>query len=304
MILFVTIPAYNEAKTIVQVIQSIPKQIKGIKTVKILVWSDGSTDQTVLLAKKAGAEFVFNNKRNLGLAKTFDLASKKAVGLGADLIVNTDADNQYDQEQIPLLIEPILRGEADIVSGDRQVAKLKHMPQTKKIANQLGSWTIRFLTGLKINDASSGFRAYSKEAIESFNLISSHTYTHETLIQAVFKDLTIKEVLITFKQRTSGESRLINSVWSHIKKSAATIVRTILMYKAFKYLLILGLLIMTVGIFGVLRFLYFFTQADGGGHIQSLIISSIFLSIGFNTILMGVIADLIAINRKIFGRNI
>jgi len=177
MTLFVTIPAYNEAQTIAQVIKSIPKKIKGIKTIKILVWSDGSTDQTVNLAKKAGADFVFASKRNLGLAKTFDLATKKAVELGADLIVNTDGDNQYDQQQIPLLIEPIVRGKADIVNGDRQVASLTHMPWPKKYGNQLGSWTIRFLTGLKINDASSGFRAYTKEAINSFHLISSHTYT-------------------------------------------------------------------------------------------------------------------------------
>ena len=300
MILFVTIPAYNEAKTITEVIKSIPKKIKGIKTVKILVWSDGSTDQTVALAKKAGADFVFASKRNLGLAKTFDLATKKAVELGANIVVNTDADNQYDQKQIPLLLEPILQNRADIVNGDRQVAKLAHMSWPKKYGNQLGSWIIRLLTGIKISDASSGFRSYTKEAINSFNLISSHTYTHETLIQAVFKDLTIKEMPITFKQRTSGGSRLIGSVWSHIKKSGSTIVRTILMYKAFKYLLSLGLLIMAIGIFGVCRFLYFVFQGNGGGHIQSLIISSIFLSIGFNTILMGVIADLISINRNMF----
>ena len=299
MILFVTIPAYNEAKTVTNVIKSIPKKIKGIKTIKILVWSDGSIDQTVNLAKKAGADFVFSSKHNLGLAKTFDLVTKKAVELGADIVVNTDADNQYDQKQIPMLIEPILNDKADIVNGDRQVATLAHMPWPKKYGNQLGSWTIRLLTGLKINDASSGFRAYTKEAIKSFNLISSHTYTHETLIQAVFKDLTVKEVAITFKARTSGGSRLIGNVWSHIKKSGATIIRTILMYKAFKYLLTLGLFIMTLGSFGIIRFLYFVLQGNGGGHIQSLIIASILISIGFNTILMGVIADLIAINRKL-----
>lgn len=304
MNLFITIPAYNEAKTITQVINSIPKKIKGIKAIKILVWSDGSTDQTVNIAKKAGADFVFASKRNLGLAKTFDLATKKAVELGADIIVNTDADNQYDQKQIPLLVEPILQNLADIVNGDRQVAKLAHMPWPKKYGNQLGSWTIRLLTGLKINDASSGFRAYSREAIQNFNLISSHTYTHETLIQAVFNDLTIKEIPITFQARTSGGSRLIGSVWSHIKKSGATIVRTILMYKAFKYLLSLGLFIMVIGFFGVCRFLYFVFQGNGGGHIQSLVISSIFLSIGFNTILMGVVADLIAINRKVYRENL
>lgn len=302
MKLFVIIPAYNEAKTISKVIQSIPKKIKGIKTIRTLVWSDGSSDQTVAIAKQAGADFIFESKRNLGLAKTFNLASKKAVELGADIVVNTDGDNQYDQQEIPLLLEPILQGQADIVNGDRQVNKLEHMPWPKKYGNQLGSFVIRLLTGLKLNDASSGFRAYTKEAIESFNILSSHTYTHETIIQAVFKDLTIAEVPVTFKKRTTGGSRLISNVWSHIKKSGATIIRTILMYKAFKYLLTLGLIIMAIGMCGVLRFLYFVFQGSGGGHIQSLIIASIFISIGFNTILMGVVADLISINRKTFKR--
>jgi glycosyltransferase involved in cell wall biosynthesis len=302
MKLFVIIPAYNEAKTISKVIQSIPKKIKGIKTIRTLVWSDGSSDQTVAIAKQAGADFIFESKRNLGLAKTFNLASKKAVELGADIVVNTDGDNQYDQQEIPLLLEPILQGQADIVNGDRQVNKLEHMPWPKKYGNQLGSFVIRLLTGLKLNDASSGFRAYTKEAIESFNILSSHTYTHETIIQAVFKDLTIAEVPVTFKKRTTGGSRLISNVWSHIKKSGATIIRTILMYKAFKYLLTLGLIIMAIGMCGVLRFLYFVFQGNGGGHIQSLIIASIFISIGFNTILMGVVADLISINRKTFKR--
>lgn len=298
----VTIPAYNEEKTLPSVIKSIPKKLDGISSVKVLVWSDGSTDKTVEAAKAAGAEYVFENKKNLGLAKTFDRATKKAVELGADIIVNTDADNQYDQSEIQLLVDPIIHQSADMVNGDRQVENLDHMPASKKYGNMIGSWTIRWLTGVRLNDASSGFRAYTKEAIQQFDLLSSHTYTHETIIQAAFKDLLIFEVPVTFKKRHGSGSKLISSVWSHIKKSGATIVRTILMYRAFKMLSMIGLLLCLLGGAFMLRFLYFYFTAAGGGHVQSLIFSSVLISMGFNTIMLGVIADLIAVNRKLVER--
>jgi len=300
--LFVTIPAYNEEKTLPDVIKSIPGKIKGIRKVKIIVWSDGSTDKTASVAKKSGADYVFESKKNLGLAKTFDLITQKAVELGADIVVNTDADNQYDQREIAKLIKPILAGKADIVSGDRQVEGLTHMPASKKWGNIIGSWTIRMLSGLSVKDASSGFRAYTKEAINSFNLLSTHTYTHETLIQAANKDLVVVEVPIKFKKRKTGGSRLISGVFPHIKKSMATIIRTILMYKAFKFFVVMGVMTLLVATLLVGRFLYFYSLGDGSGHIQSLIIASILFSLGFNVILIGVIADLISINRKLMER--
>ncbi|MEA2056828.1 MAG: glycosyltransferase family 2 protein, partial [Patescibacteria group bacterium] len=290
MHLIVTIPAYNEEQHIGVVIQSVPRKIKGVKQVEVLVWNDGSEDQTVNRAKKAGADYVFSNKKNLGLAKTFDKATKKAVELGADIVVNTDADHQYVQAEISQLIQPILEGKADMVNGDRQVEKLPHMPWQKKYGNILGSWTIRMLSGAKLNDASSGFRAYNKQAIQSFNLLSSHTYTHETIIQAAFKDLMIYEVPVTFNKREGGSSKLISSVWSHVKKSGATIVRTILMYKAFKYLVSLGMIMIAVGLILGARFIWFYLQQMGDGHIQSLILSSLLITSGLNTILMGVLA--------------
>lgn len=302
MKLIVQIPAFNEETTIAKVIQSVPRKIPKISMVKILVVDDGSTDQTTAVAKKAGADLVIRNQVNLGLAKTFRLALKKSLKMGADIIVNTDGDNQYDQKEIPKLLTPLLKNTADMVIGNRQIEKLDHMPQNKKIGNLIGSWIIRFLTGTKIQDASSGFRALNKKAAQSFHLFSAHTYTHETIIQAVYNDLTITEIPITFKKRQSGNSRLIQGVWRHIKYCSATIIRSLLMYKAFKYLVTTGILVIAVGILITLRFSYFFITGEGQGHIQSLIIASVLIGVGFNTTLLGIIADLISINRKIMEK--
>lgn len=302
MILVVQIPCFNEKDTITKVIKSIPLKIPKISQVKILVVDDGSADKTAAAARKAGADLVIINKVNLGLAKTFSLALKKSLEMGADIIVNTDGDNQYDQKEIPKLIAPILREEADMVIGNRQVEKLLHMQRSKKLGNLGGSWIIRLLTGATVQDASSGFRAFSQKTAESFNLFSAHTYTHETIIQAVNNGLNIAEIPVTFKKRESGQSRLIQGVWRHIKYCSATIIRSLLMYKAFKYLVTTGIFVVTCGIILALRFLYFFLIGEGKGHIQSLIFASVLIGIGFNTILLGIIADLISINRRIIEK--
>lgn len=302
MKLVVQIPCFNEEATIAKVINSVPRKIPKISQVKILIIDDGSTDQTAAVAKTAGADLVIRNPANLGLAKTFRLALKKSLEMGADIIVNTDGDNQYDQKEIPKLLAPLLEKTADMVIGDRQVGKLDHMPQNKKMGNLVGSWMIRFLTGAKIRDASSGFRAFNKKAAKNFHLFSAHTYTHETIIQAVYSDLTLAEIPITFKRRTAGQSRLIQGVWKHIKYCSATIIRTLLMYKAFKYLVTAGMIVIAAGFLTTLRFGYFFVTGEGKGHVQSLIIASVLIGVGFNTILLGIIADLISINRKIMEK--
>lgn len=302
MRLLVIIPAYNEEKTIGEVIKSIPRRITGIKKIEILVFDDGSTDNTVKKAKKAKANYVFSHKKNQGLAKTFSDAINKALQLGADIIVNTDADGQYDQKEIPKLLKPILEDRTDMVIGNRQVEKLKHMSLSKKYGNIIGSWTVRLLTGCQIKDASSGFRAFNREAARSFRLFSSHTYTHEIIIQAINNDLIITEVPIRFKRRAYGKSKLIGGIWDHIKKSASTIIRTILMYKAFKYLLAAGIVIIGIGSLGVIRFFYFLFTGHGSGHIQSLIVSAIIINLGFTTTVMGILADLISINRKLIEK--
>jgi len=302
MKLIVTIPAYNEEKTIADVIRSIPRHLDRIDSVEVLVLSDGSTDSTMEVARNAGAEHVLNNKRNIGLAKTFARILDEAVARGADIIVNTDADNQYDQNEIPLLIEPILNGTADMVNGDRQVKKLDWMKSSKKYGNMVGSAFVRKISGTKLNDASSGFRAFTKESAQKFILLAEHTYTHETIIQAGNKNLAITEVPITFKQRTVGESKLITNVGVHIQKSLMTIFRSVMMYKAFRVLAWIGALLIMLGLVLGARFVFYFSQGLGVGHIQSLILAAILIITGVNTVFLGVIADLISHNRKILER--
>lgn len=303
MKVIVTIPAYNEETSIADVIQSIPRKLSGVKTVKVLVIDDGSTDNTFATAKNAGADYVLQNVRNRGLAYTFQRLLKEAISLDADIIVNTDADNQYNQAEIAQLIKPIIAGQADIVNGGRQVHTLTHMPLVKKYGNRFGSWILAQLTGLAIQDASSGFRAYSREAAMQLHLTSDHTYTHETLIQAAYKKLRVQEVPIQFHQRRSDKSKLIRSVWSHITKSAATIVRTVLMYQALKVFVTLGTISILIGILGGMRFLYFFLSGTGEGHVQSLILSSILINFGFTSCTIGFLADLLATNRKLLEQN-
>ena len=301
MKLFVTIPAYNEAASIAAVIKSIPRKIPGISSVKVVVWSDGSTDKTVEVSKIAGADYVFSNKKNLGLARTFDLATAKAVRLGADIVVNTDADNQYDQSEIPKLLAPILNQVADIVNGDRRVETLSHMPATKKYGNMFGSWIIRLLSGLDINDASSGFRAYTADALKQLTIFSKHTYTHETLIQAAFGDLQVLEVPVTFRSRPgkAGSSRLVSNVFTHVSKSASTIIRTVLMYKALKVFVTLGTIELFFSLLLGARYLWIMFVGLGGSHVQSLILASMLFNMGLVSLLIGIISDLIAVNRKI-----
>ena len=297
MKLIVQIPAYNEEKSIVSVIKEIPRKIKGIDKVEILVIDDGSKDNTSSAAKKAGANYVIRNTKNSGLAHTFQKGISKALELGADIIVNTDADFQYNQKEIPKLIQPILENKADIVSGNRQVEKLNHMIFAKKYGNMVGSKVVKMAAGYNIIDASSGFRAYSKEAAMKLFVTSKHTYTHETLIQAQHKNLKVIEVPVEFRKR-EGHSKLIKSVSSHIKKSLTTIMRTTLMYNSLKFFSYTGLTLAILGLIPFLRwFILSFLAGQGGQHIQSLIVGSVLLIAGGLSILLGFIADLLAINR-------
>ncbi len=301
MKLIVTVPAYNEEKSIIEVVRSVPRKIKGIDFVQVLVYDDGSTDHTAVSAKKAGADYVYTHKRNRGLARTFKDALDAALELGADVVVNTDADNQYDQAEIPKLLAPILNGTADLVIGDRQVATLGHMPTGKKYGNMLGSAFIRWFTGMKVRDASSGFRAHTRECAQHLSIVSEHTYTHETLIDAFFKGMVIVDVPVVFRKRTSGQSRLIaRGVMNHIVKSVATIIRTVLLYRALYVLSVIGSIIGAIGLGGIIRYLYFaLIEGDAGGHVQSLVISSVLIGTGINIIFLGFIADLLAYNRRL-----
>ncbi len=299
MKLIVIIPCNNEEETIGDVIKSIPRQIEVVDDVLVYLIDDGSSDGSVRVAREAGADKIVSHKKRQGLAKTFQDGLNIALRDGADLIVNTDADNQYNQEQISDLIKPILENKADMVIGDRQIEKLDFMPGGNKYGNMLGSWVLRCLTKTKVRDVSSGFRAFSRELALRINIHSSHTYTHETIIQAVFNKQVIVDVPIDFQARTAGKSKLIRGLFSHIKNSLLVIIRTILMYRPLKTLFYLGSLIMLPGIFLGLRFLYFYFNASGTGKIQSLILASILISIGFFVFILGLIGDLISKNRKL-----
>jgi len=296
--LIVTIPAYNEEGDIAKVIKEIPRNIAGIDKVEVLVLNDGSKDNTVNIAKEAGADYVISHNTNKGLAKTFKDAVEEALNRGADIIVNTDADNHYNQSKIPLLIEPILNNRADIVIGSREVKNLDHMPTTNKYGNLMGSWFVCKLANLPHVDVSSGFRAYSKEAALKMNVLSPHTYTHETLIQANDHKLTIVEVPILARE-VKRKSKLIKSIPKHIIKSLSVIFRTFTLYKPMRVFLVIGGLLFIIGMIPIIRFLYFYFNGAGAGHIQSLIFGTMIVLIGFITMVMAMLASAIGWNRKI-----
>lgn len=300
MRLVVTIPAFNEEENIEEVIREIPREIHGVSDVKVLILDDGSTDRTVEKAKNAGADYVISHKKNKGLAATFQHAVSAALEQGADVLVNTDGDNHYNQSRIPDLIRPIIEQKADIVIGDREVRKLEYMPAANKYLNLFGSYCVSHLVGLKKTvDVSSGFRAYTREAAMRISILSKHTYTHETLIQAVDHNLIIASVPIKARKVTR-KSRLITSVPRHLARSILVISRVFTVYKPLRVLSFMGLVVFLPGFLLVLRFLYFyfFTARGGEGHIQSLIIAAILILLGFQIFVLGLVASAIGWNRK------
>ena len=300
MKLVVLIPAFNEEKTIGKVIQEIPKDIEGIDEIKILVVDDGSTDNTAEIAKKAGADYILKHKQNLGLAVAFRDGLEKALKLGGDIIVNTDADFQYNQKEIPKLIKPILEGKTEIVLTDRQVLKLDHMPFSKKYGNLLATFVTRIISGYPVKDAQSGFRAFSKEAAVRLNVLGDYTYVQEVIIQAVFKKLRIVQIVCEFRKRAGdGQSRLISSLGNYAKRAGSIIIRTYIRYKPLKFFLTLGILVMIPGFALCSRFLIPYFVGQGGQHLQSLILGTMLLIMGFQIIVMALIADTINANRII-----
>jgi glycosyltransferase involved in cell wall biosynthesis len=299
--LIVQIPAYNESKTISSVIKEIPRIIPGISEVLVLVIDDGSSDNTSEVAKQSGADFIIKNSSNSGLAFTFQKGINKSLELGADIIVNTDADFQYNQQEIPKLIQPILEKKADIVSGNRQVENLTHMKLSKKYGNIIGSKVVKLFAKNNIKDASSGFRAFNKESALKLFVTSNHTYTHETLIQASNKKLKVVEIPVEFRKRpdTNKKSKLIQTVPSHIKKSLSTIIRNTLMYNSLKFFSYLGAFLLALGAIPMFRWIYLsFSSGYFGQHTQSLILGLLLMIFGGFSILIGFLSDIIAINRK------
>lgn len=298
MKLIVQIPAFNEEATIAQTLRDIPKKIDGILTIESLVVDDGSSDNTAEAARKAGATHVVQLKTHRGLSSAFLAGINAALRLGADIIVNTDADNQYAGADIAKLIAPIMRGTADVVIGDREVARSPHMSGFKRLLQRLGSRTVGLASGIRVSDVTSGFRAFSREAALQINVFNPFTYTLETVIQAGNRNLGVQSVAVRTNAPTRP-SRLYHGIGTYVRKSVATIFRIYTIYKPLKTFFTIGALLMLAGSTLGARFLWHFAHGDRGGHIQSLILAAVFLIVGFQTLLIGLVADLISVNRRL-----
>lgn len=298
MKLIIQIPCYNEESTLALTLSELPKKIDGIDEIKVLVIDDGSTDKTIEVARQNGVKDFVILPNNVGLAKAFSTGLSKALELNADIIVNTDADNQYCADDIEKLIRPILEKKADIVIGSRPIESIKHFSLTKKILQKLGSFVMRLVSSTKIADATSGFRAFSKEAALQINVFDNYTYTLETIIQAKAKGLEIISVPIRVNKELR-ESRLIKNIFDYIKRSIFTMIRMFIVYRPFRFFAIIGLLFLIPGLLLGVRFLYFYFNSSGAGHVQSLILSAVLMLTGVQIGLMAVFADLQSINRKL-----
>lgn len=298
MKLIIQIPCYNEEETLAIALNALPRKIEGIDVIEYLIINDGSTDKTVEVARDWGVNYVVNFKRNKGLAKGFMAGLDACLRNGADIIVNTDADNQYCADDIEKLVRPILEGRTDIVIGARPVDQVQHWSPLKKKLQHFGSYVVRKASGTDIPDAPSGFRAYSREAAMHLNVINEYTYTLETIVQAGQSKISMESVPV----RTNEElrpSKLFHSMFGYVRKSMVTILRSYMMYKPMKFFGLIGGGAFALGTILGLRFLYYFFLGDGSGHVQSLILCSTLILLGSETIILGFLASLIAANRKI-----
>ena len=292
----VQIPCLNEEKTLPLVLASIPKKIKGIGKLEVLIIDDGSTDRTVAVAKKLGVKHFVRHNQTMGLARSFHDGVHRALALGADIVVNTDGDNQYPQEKIADLVAPLVAGSADIVIGDRQTKTIAHFSTGKKFLQKLGSRIVSAAAGTDIPDAVSGFRAYSKQALLRLNTITRFSYTTETIIQAGNKGLALTSIPIKTNKQLR-ESRLFKSTFEHVAKSAMAITRSFIMYRPYVLFATLGVVLMAGGAVPFVYYLVLFARGHQTGHLHSLIVGAVLLLGGFLSLVLGILADLIRINR-------
>ena len=296
--LIIQIPCYNEEKTLGVTLSELPREIPGVDLIEWLVIDDGSTDRTVEVARAHGADHIIRHSKNLGLARVFASGLEACLAHGADIIVNIDADNQYCADCIPDLIYPILENHAEIVIGARPIDEIEDFTKAKKILQKLGSWIVRLASGTDIPDAPSGFRAFSREAAMRTRVYSRYTYTLETIIQAGQRGMNVTSVPI-LTNRTMRPSHLIGSIPSYILKSILIILRIFVVYRPFRFFFTIGLLIFACGTALGIRFLWYLFNVGGQGHIQSLILASILIGIGFQTIVVAFVADLLSVNRRL-----
>ena len=295
--LVVMIPAYNEEETIGRVIGEIPRRIEGVDKIEVLVIDDGSTDTTSKVAEKEGPEKIIRHKANLGLGVAFRDGLEAALGMDAEVIVNIDADAQYNAKEISKLIEPLLKGEADMVLGNRQIDKLKHMPWSKRWGNKIATWVVRRVTGLSIRDAQTGFRAFSRNAALHMNLTGDYTYTQETIIQAAHKKLKIEQIPVEFRKRRNGKSRLVGNIFSYAKYAGITIIKSYRDCAPLKVFATMGTALILIGLaFGV-RVLVDFFETGTVEHLPSAILTTVLIVAGLVVVIFGLLADMVKAQR-------
>lgn len=293
MKLVVTIPCFNEEENIANVIREIPRSFPSVDAVEVIVLDDGSTDHTQERARQAGADVVISHAKNLGLARTFQHALWEAIIRGADIIVNTDGDNHYDQSKIGELIDPILRGKADITIGSRKLLQTRH-----RLLNRLGSFLMTKWAGLPPYDVSTGFRAYTRETALRLGVYSTHTYVHTTLLSAQDLGLVMVEVPIA-DRHVQRPSRLIKNVRSHVWRAGWNIVRNIVIFRPLRFFGIVGIFLTAVGFLPIVRFFYFYLLGEGGGHLQSIVIGAMLIILGYINIVLGLLGSSIGWHRKV-----
>ncbi len=296
MKVFVQVPCLNEESTLLSVLESIPKHIKNVDKIEILIIDDGSTDKTVAIAKKFGVKHFVIHIRNKGLAKSFHDGADYALKNGADILVTTDGDNQYPQNRIGDLVQPIIAGTADIVIGDRQTAMIAHFSPFKKLMQRFGSWVVNKAAGTDLPDAASGFRAYSRKSLIKLNIVTQFSYCVETIIQAGNKRLRIASIKIETNKKTR-ESRLFKNIWHHMAQSAKAVLRSFIMFKPYVVFATLGFLFLAVGLIPFVNFAISWFHGSSRGHIQSLIFGSSMLLGSLLSFALLIISDLLRTNR-------
>lgn len=301
MKLIIQIPCFNEEATLGVTLAGLPREVPGTTSVEWLVIDDGSTDGTAGVARTYGTDHVIRLPRNQGLARAFLAGLAASLRAGADIIVNLDGDNQYCAGDIPKLIAPILEGRAEIVVGSRPISEIRHFSSTKRLLQRLGSWVVRLASNTDIADAPSGFRAISRSAALRLNVFSEYTYTLETIIQAGQKGIAITAVPVRVNE-TVRPSRLVRSIPDYLQRSFLTIVRIFMTYRPFQFFAAPGLAVFGAGFVLGLRFLHYFLQGEGQGHVQSVVLAALLMGTGFVMIVVGLIADLIAVNRKLMEK--
>jgi len=298
MKLIIQIACYNEEETLPETLKALPKKLEGIDEIEVLIINDGSTDRTAKVAKDHGVDHIINFKKNQGLARSFMAGITACLQHGADIIVNTDGDNQYHAGDIPKLIQPILVGTADMVVGTRPISRIKHFSLFKKIMQKVGSWMVRKVSRTPVLDAPSGFRAISQNSALKLNVFNTFTYTHETIIQAGLKNMVVVSVPVRVN-KTTRPSRLFKSIPRYIIRSTMAILRMMVVYRPFRFFLTLGTFFFIAGFIFAARYLYFMITDSGTGHIQSVILAGVLIGVGFQMVLVAFITDLLGVNRKL-----